>query len=132
MSANTAVVNSAYKAFAAGDIPTVLSLLSDDVSWIAPRSLPQGGEFHGRDEVLSFFMGIGAAWSSLTLRVESVGEVAPGSVVGIVRGVGELSGGAPSGYGAVHVFTLRDGLVTALREYTDLATPLVAHAASRV
>jgi ketosteroid isomerase-like protein len=120
MGTNAAIVNSAYEAFGVGDIPTVIGLLTDDVAWTSPATLPQGGTFTGPGGVLQFFQRVGAAWSSLHLDIESVDEIGDSHVVGIVRGAGELTGGAPSGYGAVHVFAIRDDKIASFREFTDL------------
>ena len=51
--ANIDVVNRAYSAFASGDIAALLDTLSDDVEWSSPTTLPHGGEFSGRDDVLT-------------------------------------------------------------------------------
>jgi hypothetical protein len=120
MGTNTAIVERAYGAFASGDIPTVIGLLAEDVSWTVPTTVPQGGTFTGRDGVGQFFQGLGAAWSSLQLEVEAVGEVGDNLVVGIVRGKGELADGTADGYGAVHVFAIRDGEISSFREFTDV------------
>jgi ketosteroid isomerase-like protein len=120
MGSKAAIVNSAYEAFAVGDIPTVIGMLTDDVTWLTPATVPQGGEFSGPDGVVKFFEGIGANWSSLRLDIESVGEVGDDTVVGIVRAQGELTGGTPSSYGAVHVFGIRAGKIASFREYTNL------------
>ena len=45
-SANAALIRRAYQAFAAGDIPTVLSLLADDISWHVPGRSPLSGRLH--------------------------------------------------------------------------------------
>jgi uncharacterized protein len=120
MGTNAAIVNSAYEAFAAGDIPTVIGMLADDVTWISPATLPQGGEFSGPDGVVQFFQSLGAGWSSLHLDIESVGEIGEDKVVGIVRGEGQLTSGTPSGYGAVHVFSVRGDKIASFREFTNL------------
>jgi uncharacterized protein len=120
MGSNAAIVNSAYQAFAAGDIPTVIGMLTDDVTWLTPATLPHGGEFSGPDGVVQFFQGLGASWSSLHLDIESVGEIDDDKVVGIVRAQGELTGGTPSSYGAVHVFGIRGGKIASFREFTNL------------
>jgi uncharacterized protein len=121
---NTAIVHSAYAAFASGDIPTLLAQLTDDVSWAAPATLPHGGRFDGRDGVVEFFTGLGAQWASLRLTVESVADAAPDTVVGIVEAIGERTNGDAGRYGAVHVFTIRDGGICAFREFTDLDAPM--------
>jgi ketosteroid isomerase-like protein len=102
----------------------VLDNLAEDVQWSTPATLPQGGQFQGKSGAMQFFQAVGAAWNTLGLNVESVSEAGEDLVVGIVRGNGTLRGGGPSGYGAVHVFTIREGKITRFREYTDLDGPL--------
>jgi ketosteroid isomerase-like protein len=124
MGANATVVEEAYSAFSRGDIPAVLDKLDENVEWSSPATLPQGGRFHGKDGVVKFFEGVGGAWDPLGLAVESVGELGPELVVGVLRADGTRRAGKPSGYGAVHVFTVHDGKITRFREYTDLDRPL--------
>ena len=124
MGSNATIVEAAYAAFARGDIAGVLALLDDDVEWSSPATLPQGGHFHGKDGVGQFFQSIGASWSALALDVESVSEVGASQVIGVVRADGARPDWGPSGYGAVHVFTIRDGKIVRFREYTDLDAPL--------
>jgi ketosteroid isomerase-like protein len=120
MSDGAAVVQAAYEAFGKGDIEGVLAMLSPDVEWSAPATLPQGGHFTGLDGALEFFKGLVATWDPLSLDVEAVGEVGPGLVAGIVRGSGSLRDGSPASYGAVHIFNVKDGKVIRFREYVDL------------
>jgi len=124
MGANREVVDKAYKAFSAGDIPAILELLGEDVEWLVPATLPQGGTFRGKEGVLKFFEGLGASWDPLVIEIEVVDDLGRDEAIGIVRGSGSLRGGAPAEYGAVHVFTVRDGLVTRFREFVDLDAPL--------
>ncbi|MGH3874232.1 MAG: nuclear transport factor 2 family protein [Pseudonocardiaceae bacterium] len=124
MGADAELIKRTYEAFGRGDIQAVLDNLAEDVQWSAPATLPQGGQFQGRSGAMEFFQGIGVAWETLGLDVEVVSEAGEDIVVGIVRADGTLRGGRPSGYGAVHVFTVRAGKIARLREYTDLAGPL--------
>lgn len=124
MSAGTELVKQTYEAFSRGDIPAVLDILAEDVQWSAPATLPHGGQFRGKSGAMQFFQGMGAAWEALDLDVEGVSEVGDDLVVGIVRAEGTLRGGGLSGYGAVHVFTIREGKIARFREYTDLDEPL--------
>ena len=124
MAGNVQLIESAYAAFGRGDLPAVLAMLADDVEWESPETLPQGGRFKGRDGVGQFFAGIGAGWSDLALDVESVSDAGTDSVVGVVQAKGTLRDGGASGYGATHVFTVRDGKVSRFREYTDLGSRL--------
>ena len=123
MAANADVVREAYEAFGRGDVPGVIDLLHDDVEWSSPSTLPQGGHFTGKAGVGEFFQGIGQAWAGLSLDVEAVGDAGEDLVIGVVQAKGTLKGTA-SGYGATHVFTVRNGKIVKFREYTDLDAPL--------
>jgi len=118
MGTNAEIVAQAYAAFGRADIPALLALLADDVEWTSPRTLPHGGEFKGRAEVAMFFEGIGAAWDPLTLEVDQVDEIGD-LVVGVARADGNLRRGGPAGYGAVHVFRIRNDEIASFHEYVD-------------
>jgi ketosteroid isomerase-like protein len=120
MESNAEVVQKAYAAFASGDIAGILDLLDDNVEWSAPATLPQGGTFTGKGGAVKFFEGIGAAWDTLRVEAEAVGGLGTDLVVGVVHGSGQLRGGQPAQYGAVHVFTVENGKITRFREYVDL------------
>jgi ketosteroid isomerase-like protein len=120
MGANAKVVQDAYAAFGRGDIAAVLDLVSDDVEWSSPRTLPHGGEFHGKTEVGGFFKAIGANWTALPLDIEAVGEVGGELVVGVLRANGTRDTGAKQSYGAAHAFTVRNGKIVRFREYVDV------------
>src|SRR6476661_4579850 len=109
MTANIDVVNGAYSAFASGDIAGLLDTLADDVEWSSPMTLPHGGEFSGKDGVLTFFQGIGAKWDSLDVAVEAIGEAGDSLVLAVVWASGTRKGGEDDGYGAAHAFEVRDG-----------------------
>jgi uncharacterized protein len=124
MASNADVINEAYAAFGRGDIPGLLDLVDDDVDWVSPATLPQGGHFTGKDGVLGFFQGIGAAWESLTVEAEGVGEAEDGLVLAVVHADGKLRSGGSGAYGAAHVFTVTNGKIRKFREYVDLDAPL--------
>jgi uncharacterized protein len=124
MSDNATIVQNAYSAFGKGDIGAVLDLLSDDVNWTSPRTLPHGGEFNGKTDVGQFFKAIGANWTALPLEVEQVADIGGGLVVAVLRADGTRSTGARQAYGATHVFTVRGGKVIRFREFVDLDAPL--------
>ena len=113
-------MRAAYAAFASGDIPALIGLLTDDVAWHAPATLVHGGTFTGHDGAMTFFQGIAATWKSLGLDVEGVAELSPTVVVGLVRADGQRTDGTTDGYGAAHAFTIRNGKIAAFREYVDV------------
>jgi hypothetical protein len=90
----------------------------------APATLPQGGTFRGKEGVLKFFEGLGASWDPLGIEIEVIDDLGGDQAIGLVRGSGSRRGGGPAEYGAVHIFTVRDGLVTRFREYVDLDAAL--------
>ena len=123
MGANAKLVNDAYAAFGRGDIAAVIAMLDDNVEWTSPGTLPHGGEFSGPAQVGKFFEGIGAAWDSLVLDIESVDE-AGAKVIGILRASGKRKSGQAESYGAVHVFEIGNGKIRRFREYVDIADKL--------
>jgi len=124
--ANREVVDQAYAAFGRGDIPALIELIDDDVEWSSPATLPQGGGYRGKDGVLQFFQSVGAAWESLDIETENVDELGSDRVVGVVHGSGSLRGDGPAEYGAVHLFTVRNGKITRFRELVDLDHAITA------
>ena len=124
MGTNATLIEGAYAAFARGDIPAIINLVDDAVEWTSPRTLPQGGTFSGKAGVGDFFQAVGGGWSDLAVKLESLAEAGADDVVTVVTAHGTLRSGGASGYGATHVFTMRDGKIVRFREYTDLDAPI--------
>jgi ketosteroid isomerase-like protein len=110
---NLAVVQQAYEAFGRGDIPAVLSALTDDVEWTlqGPPVIPWAGTHRGREGVAEFFSLLG---EGLEFELfEPLEFVAQGDTV-VVLGH-ERSVVKPTGRGFeqewAHVYTLRDGKI---------------------
>jgi ketosteroid isomerase-like protein len=122
--ARSELVQSMYDAFGRGDIPTILGALDDGVVWTAPDVLPQGGTFKGPDEVGRFFAGVADAWEDIDVQPEALGDIGEDLVVVVASIGGKRRGGGPAGWGAVHVWEVRDGKVTRFRELTDLGAPI--------
>ena len=56
-------IKAVYEAFAKGDIPSVLEILSRDIDWTEAEGFPYGGTYHGPKAVLEgVFMRLGAEW----------------------------------------------------------------------
>ena len=125
---STDVVQQAYAAFGQGDIPALLSLLTDDVEWSlpGPSVIPWAGTRHGHEGVTEFFSMLGE-----TLEFEQFEPrefVAQGDTV-VVLGH-ERSLVKPTGRGFeqewAHVYTLRDGKIAEGRFIEDTAAQVVA------
>jgi ketosteroid isomerase-like protein len=122
MGDNARMIEAAYAAFEVGDIPTVLGMLHDDVEWTSPRTLPHGGEFHGRVDVERFFAGLAAAWDPLTIEVQQIDEI--GDLVVVLVRMDGVRLGKPEGYGAAHVFRIGNGKIRNFHEYVDTDSPI--------
>ncbi|MES2818924.1 MAG: nuclear transport factor 2 family protein [Pseudomonadota bacterium] len=125
------VVNAAYAAFAARHPQNLLQVCALDCRWQAPgltTFMPWAGEHHGHAGVLDFmglldehleFLAFDA--SALVVDVEQRQVVA----LGVAHCRVKASGRRYLNHWA-HLFTLRDGLITAFQEYPDTAAQLAA------
>ena len=113
-SENLRVVEDAYAAFGRGDIPALLSLLTDDVEWAVDSAFniaPWHGERHGLAEIASFFTGL-----SSSVEFEDFAPVSmttnDDEVIAVIQ---ERTRGLESGYVAesrtYHHFKLREGKI---------------------
>ncbi|HEY0320268.1 MAG TPA: nuclear transport factor 2 family protein [Pyrinomonadaceae bacterium] len=126
---NIEVVQKAYQSFKSGNIPALLNLLSDDVTWQLPEmeNVPFGGLREGREQVAEFFATLGGSQESLSFEPrEFVAQ--NDKVVGLGRYTWRArANGREYGGDWAHVFTVRDGRITGFQEYTDTAAAVAAH-----
>jgi uncharacterized protein len=120
---NLQKVQRAYKAFADGDLPTLLSLVTDDVEFLPPviASVPSAHPWRGRREVEQYFRTLVESYEFQEFALDEF-IVSRDSVVVIgherclVRATGRIVEAK-----WVQIFDFRDGLVCRHREYTDTA-----------
>jgi ketosteroid isomerase-like protein len=120
---NLRVTQGIYSAFGNGDIPSMLTLLADDIEWEhpGPSEIPWAGSFHGHDGVVSFFTAITENADFLGFEPQTF--VADGDRV-LVLGSERLKNKANNREwetGWCHDYTLKDGKVTKFREFTNTA-----------
>ncbi|MER5636096.1 nuclear transport factor 2 family protein [Kitasatospora sp. NPDC002227] len=109
-------------AVAEGDLPTVLASFAEDAVWSYPGDLPLSRDWTGRDAIVGEFLGgagqlfapDGAPQVTLTHVI-----VEGGTVVAEWTAVGTAATGRRYDNRCLGVFTVRDGLITSVREYTD-------------
>ncbi len=129
MSDHLDAIKNVYAAFARGDIPAVLSVLSPDASWTEAEGFPYGGTYIGPDAVLeNVFMKIGTEWDGYAavpheLLASGDTVVALGEYNGTFKATGK-SFKAPM----VHVWKFSGGKVVSFTQHTD--TVLVLRAMS--
>lgn len=118
MSTNTELIATGYRAFAAQDIPTVLAMLDPDIEWYIPDELPDGGLYRGPDGVLQFFGKLQETYTEFRVEPDRFSAVEPDRVLveGHHRGA---VGDSAFDVEFIHLWTVRDGMATAYREYCD-------------
>ncbi|WP_292064034.1 nuclear transport factor 2 family protein [Brevundimonas sp. UBA7664] len=122
--ANTGVVESLYQAFAAGDGATISGLLAADLVWIEAEGGPYADRnpYNGPGAVFEGVFGrIGAEFEGFvvtpaTLLPSGDRVVSLGRYTGTNRATGEALDAQ-----FVHVFTVTDGKITHMQQYTDTA-----------
>ena len=114
---NAEIIRSGYEAFAAGDVPAVLAIFSDDISWRIPGRNPLAGTYTGPDEVLGFFQGLGErSDGTFNLDVDDVLDNGDDKVVLLVTETAQRNDASLS-VSAVHVWSLQDGKATTFQAF---------------
>ncbi|GGQ81713.1 nuclear transport factor 2 family protein [Kitasatospora griseola] len=117
------VVADYIAAVARGDQDAIRDAFTEDVVWHYPGDLPLSGEWRGRQAVVEEFLGSigGLIAPGTAIRVEPIG--AP--VVDGDRVVAEWASHCTTVHGLRYdnrnlgIFTVRDGRIAEVREYTD-------------
>ncbi|HEV3468579.1 MAG TPA: nuclear transport factor 2 family protein [Pyrinomonadaceae bacterium] len=127
---NVRVVQDAYAAFQRGDIPGLLEILSEDIDWWTPGTpgqIPYAGRLRGRDDVRGFFDRLSAT-EEIT-HFEPGEFIAQGDKVVVTGNYKGRTRAAGRDYDLdwLHLFTVRDGRISAFREYVDTAALAEAH-----
>ena len=128
------VVEAAYRAFAARDIPALLGLLAPDVSWGQPDNphIPSAGMRRGVEGVMEW-LAIGDS-TEVVERLEPRRILVDGegaAVVGYMRVVARATGRAYE-MDFVHIVDVRAGKVVRFQEYFDTWTAAQAFAGAAV
>lgn len=126
---NTQIIRETYGNYQTGDIQALLNLLADNVTWRVPEieSVPFAGSREGRESIAQFFVTLDEAQEAV--RFEPQHFIAQGDKV-VVQGQylwRVKSTGREYEADWLHVFTLRDGKITAFQEYTDTAAAARAY-----
>ncbi|WUJ68434.1 nuclear transport factor 2 family protein [Kribbella soli] len=117
------VVTRYVEAVAAGDRATMHASFAPDVVWTYPGDLPLSGDWKGRDLVMDEFLGAvaGKLFAPDTpVAIALTNVIADGEQVfaeWTAQATARAGGAYANNCGAV--FTVRDGVIVAVREYTD-------------
>lgn len=114
---NAEIIRSGYEAFAAGDVPAVLEIFSDGISWHIPGRSPLAGTYTGPDEVLGFFQNLGERSNgTFNLEVHDVLDNGDDKVVLLLTETAQRNDASLS-VSAVHVWRVEDGKATTFQAF---------------
>ena len=120
---NLDIIKGIYAAFASGDIPAVLGVMSPAIVWNeAEHNLPlaQGNPYVGPQAVLEgVFMGLGEEFDGFSVVPERY--IAEGDAV-VMTGryvASSKATGLPVNPQVVHVWTLEDGKAATFQQHAD-------------
>lgn len=114
---NAEIIRSGYEAFAAGDVPAVLAMFADDISWHIPGRSPLAGTYTGPDEVLGFFQNIGErSGGTFNIDVHDVLDNGEDKVVVLLAETAQRDDKLLS-VSAVHVWGLQGGKATTFQAF---------------
>jgi ketosteroid isomerase-like protein len=113
---NAELLRQGYEAFARGDLPTVLGVFSDEITWHVPGRSPLSGDYRGHDGVVGFFEKA-MELSGGTLRVEADELFADGERVVVLSTVSAERHGRSWSSPEVHVWRVVDGKAVDFREF---------------
>lgn len=119
---NVATVRRLYEAFAAGDVDTIIALMSPDIEWVEAENFPyaDNNPYRGPEAVLTGVFGrLGTEWQGFGVHPE---EYIDGGDTVVV--LGRYSGtcvatGKSMTPQLAHVLRVSDGRITSFRQYVD-------------
>ncbi len=119
---NVDLIRAIYAAFAAGDVPGVLSRMSPDIVWNEAENFPyaDGNPYVGPQAVLQgVFARIGAEWDGFEAAPDELLDAGDAVVaLGRYRGTFKATGKRLDAQLA-HVWRVADGKAAAFQQYTD-------------
>ena len=121
-SENRTIIDGLYKAFAVGDIPTVLGAMDSNIVWneAEGNAYADGNPYIGPDAVLNGVFGrIGAEHEYFNLKDIVLHEMFNDKVLATLRYDGKRTNGNSYDAQVAHLWTLKDGKVVAFQQYVD-------------
>ncbi|MBV6441594.1 MAG: hypothetical protein EPGJADBJ_03280 [Saprospiraceae bacterium] len=123
MKGNVAVVDGLYQAFAKGDVPAVLAVMDAGIVWNEAESYPYADKnpYIGPDAVLNgVFTRIGAEWEYFNLTDIQLHDMSGNQVLATLRYKAKhKTTGKTIDSQTAHLWTLKDGKITAFQQFTD-------------
>ena len=120
---NVAVVDGLYQSFAKGDVPAVLAVMDANIVWNEAEGFPYADQnpYQGPEAVLNgVFARIGAEWEYWNLTDIQLHDMADNKVLATLRYKAKHKAtGKTIDSQTAHLWTLKDGKITAFQQFTD-------------
>jgi ketosteroid isomerase-like protein len=119
---NMTLVDNLYKAFAVGDIPSVLGGLDPHIIWneAEGNAYADGNPYHGPEAIVNgVFARIGAEHEYFNLKDIVLHEMSDNKVLATLRYDAKYKEGKPYDAQVAHLWTLKDGKAIAFQQYVD-------------
>ncbi len=120
---NTTIIDGLYKAFAAGDVPSVLGAMNAGIVWneAEGNAYADGNPYVGPDAVLNgVFARVLADHDYFTLENIELHEMSNNKILATLRyNAKNKETGEAYNAQVAHLWTLKDGKITAFQQYVD-------------
>lgn len=116
----SAALRAGYAAFARGDLGEVLGLLDPSITWTSPPTVRFGGTYEGHDGVTTYFSHLPENFAELSVEPDAFLEQGD-TVLVLGHARGSTVTGTAVDLAFCHVWTMRDGRATSVRELFDTA-----------
>jgi ketosteroid isomerase-like protein len=113
---NREIIHKAYEDFARGDVPAVFAVFDPGITWHIPGHGPLSGDFTGHGQIGAFLRRT-MELSGGTFSIDLDRVLADDDVVVALVTVNAHRNGTAASFPEVHVWRMKDGKVTAFREY---------------
>jgi ketosteroid isomerase-like protein len=126
---NVKIAKQAYENYRAGNIPSLLKLVSDNVEWVLPEvpGVAVSGTRQGRDGVTDFFRTLEESQEVISFEPQQF--IAQGDKVVVLGRYSFRVKGTRQQFDSdwAHLFTIQNGQITRFQEFTDTAAVAVAY-----
>eukprot|EP01099_Mayorella_cantabrigiensis_P002744 TRINITY_DN2215_c0_g1_i1.p1 TRINITY_DN2215_c0_g1~~TRINITY_DN2215_c0_g1_i1.p1 ORF type:complete len:141 (-),score=45.65 TRINITY_DN2215_c0_g1_i1:113-499(-) len=120
MSSNVQLIKEAYSNFTQGKIPEILQVLTDDVVWTAPDTVPwsKPGGWKGKEGVLEFFqsLNVGAIIHSFHPKTYYLSEDGTGVATVVDVEIENKTNNKKAQLEVCHQFQIRDSKIASFNE----------------
>ena len=120
---NVSIINNLYKAFELGEMPTVLAAMDANIVWneAEGNAYADGNPYIGPDAILNgVFARVGSEWDGFKLVDIQLHDMSNNQVLATLRYNGTYKKtNKPIDAQVSHLWTLKDGKITAFQQYVD-------------